>query len=367
MKNENKNNEQILEEALDLWENGKSVSKILSLFPNQRKMLKEVFSTFTILDNEKNNISKPEELLDNVISQIVKENKNGINLKEKRIIEDIKIIKKNPIKQKRELLNDNNIKSNYIALEKKDKKITTEKNNIIHQDDKTKVEKLIVSKSLLVFNKKLFIELFAVLFIVIIIAVIFLILNSKTPSLVNDISDKLKLENEILKKEIDDLEKTNNTFIADEIDQIIERSNQSESIVLVDELDNFEKELAFELDSLLIEINNLEDSASLKVSAENLINSINSIVNKYVNFSNRINIKIQYLKISGKDVTKLESQSEKASENLQNIKDEIDKIEIEKINYKNLRENFIKKTEDNLRNIQSEYFQIIGEIKMMEN
>jgi len=366
MKNENKNNEQILEEALDLWENGKSIPEILSLFPNQRKMLKESFSTFAILDSEKKKITEPEALLDNVVSQIVKENKNGINLREKRIVEDIITIKKEPIKQKRKLLNNYNIKPNYIALEKKDNKIPTKKNNIIHQDDKTKVEELIIPKSLLVFNKKLFIGLFVVLFIVIFIGIIFLTLNSNDTTSINEISNKLKFENEILKKEIDDLEKTNNTFIADEIDQIIEQSNQSESIALVDELDNFEKELAFELENLLIEIDNLEDSASLKVSAENLINSINSIINKYVNFSNRINIKIQHLKISGKDVTKLESQSEKASENIQNVKDKIDKIEIEKIHYKNLRENFIK-TEDSLRNILSEYSQIIGEIKMMES
>lgn len=60
--------EEILNKALELKKEGKSVPEILALFPEQKKELEEMFETIKILARQKEKILPPKELLSKIIT-----------------------------------------------------------------------------------------------------------------------------------------------------------------------------------------------------------------------------------------------------------------------------------------------------------
>lgn len=67
--------EKSIQEALELREKGKSIPEILSLFPEYRKELEEIFVIIEVLSSEKDKIKPSRVILDKIISQIpVKDN-----------------------------------------------------------------------------------------------------------------------------------------------------------------------------------------------------------------------------------------------------------------------------------------------------
>lgn len=63
----NKNN---LEKILELYENGKSFSEILALFPENQKEIKEIFRIIESLEKQSQKIIPPKELLKRIVTQI---------------------------------------------------------------------------------------------------------------------------------------------------------------------------------------------------------------------------------------------------------------------------------------------------------
>lgn len=70
MKVDNNNLEKIISEALELQEKGRSIPEILSLFPEYKKELEEMFETIRVLASQKEKILPKQELLTKIISQI---------------------------------------------------------------------------------------------------------------------------------------------------------------------------------------------------------------------------------------------------------------------------------------------------------
>lgn len=62
--------EKILNEALRLQEEGKSIPEILNLFPEQKRALEEMFETIKILKDQKERVMPPKELLSKIITNI---------------------------------------------------------------------------------------------------------------------------------------------------------------------------------------------------------------------------------------------------------------------------------------------------------
>lgn len=80
MKNENKKLEKILNQALELYENGKSVPEILNLFPEYKDKLREIFQIIETLVKGKERIVLPKELLNKIILEIT--SKESVTKKE---------------------------------------------------------------------------------------------------------------------------------------------------------------------------------------------------------------------------------------------------------------------------------------------
>lgn len=68
--NNNEKLEKIFNQALELYEKGKSISEILNLFPQYRDELEEMFQIIQVIIREKEKISPSKELLTKIISQI---------------------------------------------------------------------------------------------------------------------------------------------------------------------------------------------------------------------------------------------------------------------------------------------------------
>lgn len=68
--NNNGSVEKVLSRALELREEGKPLSEILSLFPECRKELEEMFGVIDAVGKQKNDLIPSEELLANIIARV---------------------------------------------------------------------------------------------------------------------------------------------------------------------------------------------------------------------------------------------------------------------------------------------------------
>jgi hypothetical protein len=70
MSNNSENLEKIINEALNLKEEGKTISEILNLYPEYKNELKEIFQTIDILNEEKEKVLPSKELLVKILSEL---------------------------------------------------------------------------------------------------------------------------------------------------------------------------------------------------------------------------------------------------------------------------------------------------------
>jgi Tfp pilus assembly protein PilN len=72
--NNNEKFDRVFKEALDLLEKGKPASEILDLFPEFKNELKDLFQTIEVINEQKEKIAPPQELLEKILSRLPFEN-----------------------------------------------------------------------------------------------------------------------------------------------------------------------------------------------------------------------------------------------------------------------------------------------------